>query len=79
MTYSVKETYYTLQGKGAQSGRAAVLCRFAGCNLWSGREEQAYLDDDIQDKVPQASVSSPSRNHEQTCALSRALDKGHAR
>lgn len=38
MTYSVKECYYTLQGEGAQSGRAAVFLRFAGCNLWSGRE-----------------------------------------
>lgn len=37
--YLVKEMYYTLQGEGAQSGRAAVFCRFAGCNLWSGREE----------------------------------------
>lgn len=36
--YAVKELYYTLQGEGAQSGRAAVFCRFAGCNLWSGRE-----------------------------------------
>lgn len=39
MTYSVKEIFYTLQGEGAQSGKAAVFCRFAGCNLWSGREE----------------------------------------
>jgi 7-carboxy-7-deazaguanine synthase len=39
MTYSVKELFYTLQGEGAHSGRAAVFCRFAGCNLWSGREE----------------------------------------
>src|SRR6478609_3706870 len=39
MTYSVKEIFKTLQGEGAQSGRAAVFCRFAGCNLWSGREE----------------------------------------
>ncbi len=39
MTYSVKEIYYTLQGEGAQTGRAAIFCRFAGCNLWSGREE----------------------------------------
>ena len=38
MPYAVKEIYYTLQGEGAQSGRAAVFCRFAGCNLWSGRE-----------------------------------------
>lgn len=39
MSYTVKETYYTLQGEGAQTGRAAVFCRFAGCNLWTGREE----------------------------------------
>ena len=38
MTYSVKEIFYTLQGEGRQAGRAAVFCRFAGCNLWSGRE-----------------------------------------
>jgi 7-carboxy-7-deazaguanine synthase len=39
MTYTVKEIYYTLQGEGGQAGRAAVFCRFAGCNLWSGREQ----------------------------------------
>lgn len=38
MTYSVKELFYTLQGEGAQAGRPAVFCRFAGCNLWTGRE-----------------------------------------
>ncbi len=38
MSYSIKEIYYTLQGEGAQAGRPAVFCRFAGCNLWSGRE-----------------------------------------
>lgn len=38
MTYSVKEIFYTLQGEGARAGRAAVFCRFAGCNLWTGRE-----------------------------------------
>ena len=38
MRYSVKEIYYTLQGEGAHTGRPAVFCRFAGCNLWSGRE-----------------------------------------
>ena len=38
MKYQVKEIYYTLQGEGAQAGRPAVFCRFAGCNLWSGRE-----------------------------------------
>ena len=36
--YAIKEIYYTLQGEGAQAGRAAVFCRFAGCNLWSGLE-----------------------------------------
>jgi 7-carboxy-7-deazaguanine synthase (Cx14CxxC type) len=39
MAYQVKEIYYTLQGEGAQVGRPAVFCRFAGCNLWSGREQ----------------------------------------
>lgn len=39
MTYSVKEIFLTLQGEGANAGRTAVFCRFAGCNLWSGREE----------------------------------------
>ena len=37
--YTVKELFPTLQGEGAHAGRAAVFCRFAGCNLWSGREE----------------------------------------
>jgi len=39
MTYAVKEIFYTLQGEGANAGRPAVFCRFAGCNLWTGREE----------------------------------------
>jgi 7-carboxy-7-deazaguanine synthase (Cx14CxxC type) len=39
MSYVVKEIYYTLQGEGANSGRPAVFCRFTGCNLWSGHEE----------------------------------------
>ncbi|MFN3786618.1 MAG: 7-carboxy-7-deazaguanine synthase [Thiothrix sp.] len=38
MTYSVKEMFYSLQGEGFHAGRPAVFCRFAGCNLWSGRE-----------------------------------------
>ena len=38
MSYAIKEIFYTLQGEGAQAGRAAVFCRFSGCNLWSGRE-----------------------------------------
>lgn len=39
MTYSVKEIFYTLQGEGANTGKPAVFCRFAGCNLWTGRAE----------------------------------------
>jgi 7-carboxy-7-deazaguanine synthase len=39
MSYAVKSVFYTLQGEGAHAGRPAVFCRFAGCNLWSGREE----------------------------------------
>src|SRR6476659_702116 len=39
MTYAVKEIFYTLQGEGANAGRPAVFCRFAGCNLWSGHEK----------------------------------------
>lgn len=42
MTYAVKEMFKTLQGEGAQAGRAAVFCRFAGCNLWSGRESDRH-------------------------------------
>ena len=42
MSYAIKETYYTLQGEGAQAGRAAVFLRFAGCNLWTGREEDRH-------------------------------------
>lgn len=40
MPYSVKELFYTLQGEGRNTGRPAVFCRFAGCNLWSGQEEE---------------------------------------
>ncbi len=39
MSYSIKEIFYTLQGEGTHAGRPAVFCRFSGCNLWSGREE----------------------------------------
>ena len=39
MSYAVKEIFYTLQGEGANTGRPAIFCRFAGCNLWTGREE----------------------------------------
>jgi 7-carboxy-7-deazaguanine synthase len=43
VTYSVKEIFYTLQGEGANAGRPAVFCRFAGCNLWTGREADRSL------------------------------------
>lgn len=55
MAYSVKEIFYTLQGEGAQTGRPAVFCRFAGCNLWSGREADrasaicTFCDTDFRD------------------------------
>lgn len=42
MTYTVKEIFYTLQGEGANAGKAAVFCRFSGCNLWTGREEDRH-------------------------------------
>ena len=42
MSYIVKEIFYTLQGEGANAGRAAVFCRFAGCNLWTGREADRH-------------------------------------
>lgn len=42
MSYAVKEIFYTLQGEGRQAGRPAVFCRFAGCNLWSGREADRH-------------------------------------
>jgi len=55
MSYAVKEIFYTLQGEGAQSGRGAVFCRFAGCNLWSGVEKDRagaicqFCDTDFKD------------------------------
>lgn len=62
MSYRVKELFHTLQGEGAQAGRAAVFLRFAGCNLWSGREEDRagavcrFCDTDFVggDKYPDA-------------------------
>ena len=43
MTYSVKEIFYTVQGEGFHTGRASVFCRFTGCNLWSGKEEDRKI------------------------------------
>ena len=42
MSYTVKEIFYTLQGEGQNAGRPAVFCRFAGCNLWTGREADRH-------------------------------------
>jgi len=42
VSYSVKELFYTLQGEGANTGRPAVFCRFSGCNLWTGRDEDRH-------------------------------------
>jgi 7-carboxy-7-deazaguanine synthase (Cx14CxxC type) len=42
MSYKIKELFYTLQGEGAQAGRASVFCRFTGCNLWTGREQDRH-------------------------------------
>ncbi|CAN5119768.1 7-carboxy-7-deazaguanine synthase [soil metagenome] len=42
MTYTVKEIFLTLQGEGGQAGKAAVFCRFSGCNLWTGREQDRH-------------------------------------
>ena len=42
MSYTVKEIFHTLQGEGANAGRAAVFCRFSGCNLWTGREQDRH-------------------------------------
>ena len=81
MTYTVKEIFYTLQGEGAQSGRAAVFCRFSGCNLWSGREEDRsravcqFCDTDFVGTGPEGG-RFPSAT-----ALADAIDRcwaGHA-
>jgi 7-carboxy-7-deazaguanine synthase (Cx14CxxC type) len=68
VTYSVKEIFLTLQGEGGQAGRAAVFCRFAGCNLWSGRERDrasavcAFCDTDFvgTDGVNGGKFASPA-------------------
>ena len=64
MTYAVKEIFLTLQGEGGQAGRAAVFCRFAGCNLWSGREQDraaavcTFCDTDSSVSTARAAASS---------------------
>lgn len=75
MTYVVKEIFYSLQGEGAQVGRPAVFCRFAGCNLWTGREKDrpsaicSFCDTDFRgvDGVKGGHYKSPQ-------ALAEAID-----
>ena len=59
MAYAVKEIFLTLQGEGGQAGRPAVFCRFAGCNLWSGREaDRAYVCRNYACRVPADDVAT---------------------
>src|SRR3569832_2413567 len=66
MTYAVKEIFYTLQGEGALTGKPSVFCRFSGCNLWSGREEDRaeavcrFCDTDFVNK--DSTTSERNRN-----------------
>jgi 7-carboxy-7-deazaguanine synthase len=77
MSYAVKEMYYTLQGEGANTGRAAVFVRFAGCNLWSGREEDrasatcTFCDTDF------VGVDGPGGGKFASAAALVAAAKGH--
>jgi 7-carboxy-7-deazaguanine synthase len=76
MTYSVKEIFYTLQGEGAQAGRAAVFCRFAGCNLWSGREvDRAKAVCKFCDTEFVGTDGIGGGKFETADALARAIDK----
>src|ERR1700757_1150345 len=79
LMYAVKEIYYPLQGEGAQAGRPAVFCRFAGCNLWSGREEDRatavcqFCDTDF------VGTDGPGGGRfESADALARAIDQAWA-
>jgi 7-carboxy-7-deazaguanine synthase (Cx14CxxC type) len=76
MSYSIKEIFYTLQGEGAHSGRPAVFCRFAGCNLWSGHEKDRpaakcqFCDTDF------VGVNGPGGGRFETAAeCARAVEK----
>jgi 7-carboxy-7-deazaguanine synthase len=76
MSYAVKEIFYTLQGEGAQTGRPAVFCRFAGCNLWSGREQDRasaickFCDTDFADTNGPGGGKFPSAD-----ALAAAINR----
>jgi 7-carboxy-7-deazaguanine synthase (Cx14CxxC type) len=85
MTYSVKEVFYTLQGEGLQVGMPAIFCRFAGCNLWSGREEDRsravcqFCDTDFvgTDGVLGGKFASADALAEQIAALWPTADQAH--
>ncbi len=82
MTYRVKEIFYTLQGEGVHAGRPAVFCRFAGCNLWSGRERHRavavckFCDTDFvgTDGDGGGSFSSPQKVAEAVAQTWRGAD-----
>lgn len=79
-TYKVKEIYYTIQGEGFHTGKPAVFCRFAGCNLWTGREEDRenaicqFCDTDFWGTD---GVNGGKYNKEDLAKLVRSLYKGN--
>lgn len=73
MTYRVKEMFYSLQGEGAQAGRPAVFCRFAGCNLWSGRDE-----DRLRASCPFCDTGFTEREGETMAGYAHAAQLGKA-
>ena len=85
MSYQVKEIFYTLQGEGANAGKPAVFCRFAGCNLWSGREQDRataicqFCDTDFvgTDGTLGGRFDSAQALAAQIAALWPASDSGH--
>jgi 7-carboxy-7-deazaguanine synthase len=85
MTYSVKEIFYTLQGEGANAGTPAVFCRFSGCNLWTGREQDRtqavcqFCDTDFvgTDGTGGGKFETPQALVERITALWPAQDKQH--
>ena len=84
MSYAVKEIFLTLQGEGAHAGRAAVFCRFSGCNLWSGREQDRatatcrFCDTDFVGT--DGTLGGRYASARGTCRYHRrAMDRGDAR
>ena len=85
MGYLVKEVFYTLQGEGAQSGRPAVFCRFAGCNLWTGRERHRgsavcqFCDTDFVGTDGPGGGRFPSADHLAAAVVSTWAGRPHRR